>query len=529
MPGVAGAPNLSVVDAITQFVGGTQPQWNTITIPIPLGLVVYAIDTTAVKMGDGVTLYAELPILFTLSSIITLTEQVAALTADLALLATSTSENTLATEVAGIQASLTALIAEVNGIIAADLTFASAAALAALQTQVNNLDIPTIPPAPTTIATPPAGDNSLDIINSNFLFRAVMQELSIDLTGQTEVTLTQNQWGCGFLSLGGALTEPCTVVFPGAGRWVVSNETSGEFLVICKTINQSEGGTPLGILIPPTGIVEIIGAGIGVVQTNSSVRIKLTAATTFYINAAVGNDTTGTGDVAAPWATIQAAINAVNNGYDTGGANITFACSGNFTTGGYIGMPFVGQTAVSDIVFDGGGTAQVNVVTNTCFSAGQGAQFTVYNFAQLSTSGGTTNGTGYCLGVNQGQIRHSGNNFGSCVNAHCGISGSGGIIFAVGDYSISGSAVHGHLYASENGYIYLSDVAITINDTPDFPNGFVLVGDGGVVVSGASWSGATTGPRYSLLGGGIIQTEGAGVDYFPGDVAGNTDGTGVYQ
>jgi hypothetical protein len=79
--GIQGAPNLAVIDAITQFLGGTEAVWNTITIPIPTGMVVYAVDTTVLKMGDGVTLYAALPVLLTLNQIVTLNNQVNTLAA----------------------------------------------------------------------------------------------------------------------------------------------------------------------------------------------------------------------------------------------------------------------------------------------------------------------------------------------------------------------------------------------------------------------------------------------------------------
>jgi len=82
---IIGAPNLALIDAITQFVGGTQTVWNTITIPIPAGLVVYATDTTALKIGDGSTLYVNLPVVIYLNAIVSMT-QVAALTTQVAIL-----------------------------------------------------------------------------------------------------------------------------------------------------------------------------------------------------------------------------------------------------------------------------------------------------------------------------------------------------------------------------------------------------------------------------------------------------------
>jgi len=68
---ISGAPNLTVIDAITQFVGGTQAIWNDITIPVPQGLIIYAVDTTVVKIGDGITLYVNLPVVITLNTVLT--------------------------------------------------------------------------------------------------------------------------------------------------------------------------------------------------------------------------------------------------------------------------------------------------------------------------------------------------------------------------------------------------------------------------------------------------------------------------
>ncbi len=73
--------NLSIVSAVTQFVNATQATWNSVTIPVPTGVVVYASDTTVVKMGDGQTLYANLPSLFTLNQITNLSNSLATNTA----------------------------------------------------------------------------------------------------------------------------------------------------------------------------------------------------------------------------------------------------------------------------------------------------------------------------------------------------------------------------------------------------------------------------------------------------------------
>lgn len=90
---------LQAVESITQFVGGTQAVWNNITMPIPAGMVIYATDTTVVKMGDGQTLYANLPTLFILSDMASLQTSLNTLTNDVTQLTTELTN--LQTQIAG--------------------------------------------------------------------------------------------------------------------------------------------------------------------------------------------------------------------------------------------------------------------------------------------------------------------------------------------------------------------------------------------------------------------------------------------
>ncbi len=106
MSGNQGPGNLSIVNSITQFVNASQATWNSITIPIPAGMVVYASDTQAVKMGDGATLYAQLPTLFTFSQITSLASQ----------------NTTILAQNATITTNIAALNATVNALTTANFT-----------------------------------------------------------------------------------------------------------------------------------------------------------------------------------------------------------------------------------------------------------------------------------------------------------------------------------------------------------------------------------------------------------------------
>ena len=82
---------LSIIQSVVQFQNGTASVWNGVNVPIPQGVVVIATDTLDVKIGDGSTLYVNLPILFNINNILTITnslstqaQQIAALTTAIA-------------------------------------------------------------------------------------------------------------------------------------------------------------------------------------------------------------------------------------------------------------------------------------------------------------------------------------------------------------------------------------------------------------------------------------------------------------
>lgn len=56
--------NPSPIYAITQFSGGTGAVWRAMSQPLPAGVLSIESDTGIVKMGDGATLYANLPVFF---------------------------------------------------------------------------------------------------------------------------------------------------------------------------------------------------------------------------------------------------------------------------------------------------------------------------------------------------------------------------------------------------------------------------------------------------------------------------------
>jgi hypothetical protein len=159
---VAGAPNLTVIDAVTQFVGGTQTVWNSVTIPIPAGLVVYAVDTTVIKIGDGITLYANLPVLFTLNT----------------LLATLIEMNAFLSGNPGF-ATLAEVMTSINAALMSYVTTQDLTSALSVLSDYARLDSPNFTGTPTA-PTPPIADSSTRLATTNFVTALVA---TISLSG----------------------------------------------------------------------------------------------------------------------------------------------------------------------------------------------------------------------------------------------------------------------------------------------------------------------------------------------------------
>ena len=73
-------------------------------------------------------------------------------------------------------------------------------------------------------------------------------------------------------------------------------------------------------------------------------------------------------------------------------------------------------------------------------------------------------------------------------------------------------------------------VTVTITGTPGFSGAFAEADDLGFVnYNGPIFSGAATGKRYGATLNGVIDTNGAGATYFPGNVGGTTATGGQYN
>ena len=130
--------------------------------------------------------------------------------------------------------------------------------------------------------------------------------------------------------------------------------------------------------------------------------------------------------------------------------------------------------------------------------------------------------------INYATIYFKGIDFGAGFDYLLNAS-NGGIIITTGNCTISGqgSTYNQALNATIFGQIILGSYTVTISNTPNYYK-FAISADGGYIQSNATFSGSATGGRYLCYDNSIIQTNGAGANYFPGNAGGIAYSGGLY-
>jgi hypothetical protein len=118
-----------------------------------------------------------------------------------------------------------------------------------------------------TTPTPPIGDQSLKIANTNFVWQFVDGAVNVPVGGGSNVTLTPAQYGNGILLLQGALTAQISVKLPSqSGQWIVANQTTGAFgLTMAVTGSAGAAAT-----IPQGQSVIVYSDGVNVILAGAA-------------------------------------------------------------------------------------------------------------------------------------------------------------------------------------------------------------------------------------------------------------------
>lgn len=97
-----------------------------------------------------------------------------------------------------------------------------------------------------------------------------------------------------------------------------------------------------------------------------------------------------------------------------------------------------------------------------------------------------------------------------------------------GDVNIVASQVY-HYLVDAAAVIELLGGTTTLTGTPAFSGAFAAAYNGACIKGqSVTYTGAATGRRYDVQLNGVVNTNGAGANYFPGSTAGSTATGGAY-
>ncbi len=266
----------------------------------------------------------------------------------------------------------------------------------------------------------------------------------------------------------------------------------------------------------------------------SGARIKLVTPLSLYV-ATTGNDANA-GTVGSPFLTIQHAANVIMQSLDTGGQPVTVHIADGTYTGGvtFVDVP-LGMSSGGSVSFVGNtgtpGNVIINVTAGNCFFANGGASITVSGMRLQATAGGAgISGCGLVAAQASG-IAFDHIEFGACATAHM-YATTAAVIQSNGNaYAITGDSAPtpAHVLATGSGGISIAASTVTIGSARAFTNFASASVVSFVTANGMTFSGGgvagTTGARYSVTKNAVIDTNGGGGTYFPGN-AGGTSATG---
>ena len=265
---------------------------------------------------------------------------------------------------------------------------------------------------------------------------------------------------------------------------------------------------------------------------------QLSAAMVYYVNGTTGNDGNTGLSVGTAFATIQRAIDAANV-FDPNGFGITiYVADGNYAPFSSGGSALTGVGTIA-IIGNLSSPANVSIVSaQTCITiSGKSRGYVIAGLKVSSTGSVSVGGTGI-LATDDANIGLYNIEFGYCTVYHMWASRAlitlmGSIDGLSGAFlAISGSA-NAHMRASGGGAIgshgpqlnFLTYVSFSNFAMADSLSELTVVSASGLWYSAISNYSYASGGKYTVGSNAIISTAGAGVNYFPGTVAG-TSGTG---
>jgi hypothetical protein len=242
---------------------------------------------------------------------------------------------------------------------------------------------------------------------------------------------------------------------------------------------------------------------------------------TLYVNVATnGSDVTGTGSALLPYATVGKAI-AMIQGLNLLGTNAVI----QLAAGAYPAAITYDTTTANDP------QCQMIIQPLSAAAVTLSGGITVYGAGAkvlLSNAAGTLTVSGTGLLVQYGALVNiSGVTWGAVTGAHMTILNTANIVMN-SNYSITGGATV-HVATQRNGSFVCAGNTVTLVGNPAFSTEFSFSNlNGNQDWTGTTFTGAATGTRYQATLNGVVNTNGGGANFLPGNAAGSVANGGVY-
>ena len=321
------------------------------------------------------------------------------------------------------------------------------------------------------------------------------------------------------LNLKANIASPTLTGTPASTTAAVDTNTT-QIATTAYVIGQASSVTPLGTM--PTAIV---GTSTRYARADHihPGREVLTANRTYYVDVTLGNDANsglaaGAGNA---WKTRQKAIDVIA-ALDLSIYNVVVnLADGTYTDSAVVSGPWLGN---GNVDFVGNTTNPQNVIINP--ASGGGFQVSGGGFIRIS---------GMELRAQFGIIAQRGSRiygmsalrFGAAANYQ--IYANGGQIIMFNNYSIVGAA-QVHVLADAGGSISATGLTINITGTPAYSVSYAnagAVGSSILYYSNTFTGTGATGTRFIVQQGALVNSNGGGANYFPGNAAGAGTNFGV--
>lgn len=256
---------------------------------------------------------------------------------------------------------------------------------------------------------------------------------------------------------------------------------------------------------------------------SGGVREQLTANRTYYI-ATTGLDTNAGLTVGTPFLTLQKAIDTIA-GLDLAKFDVTIqVADGTYTGGVLVRAPFLGSGVVT---IKGNIANPQNVIISRTSADAILVKAGTLRIEALTLQTSGTSSNAIEADADGTVLIGPGLRFGACTGHHISASNGAFVRLETGvALTIAGGAAT-HLLA-KGGYIEGAGNNWTLTGTPALAIFARSLCTGLINLSGAVFSGASTGQRYNATLNGVINTSTGNAALFPGSTAGATATGGIY-